>query len=167
MTIRDSRLGALKRRAIALAVLMLVLAGCASTGTAKSSPSSGPITKPPAGQPAASLAGLAKNGDGYVDLTIQQLADALPAKGFTLVNVHVPYAGELPQTDLFIPYDEIVQQTNKLPDKSAPIVLYCRSGHMSTEAAKSLVKLGYTNIMELDGGMSAWESAGHEVLLKQ
>jgi rhodanese-related sulfurtransferase len=163
MTIRDSRLGALQRRAVALTVLMLVLAGCAGTGTAKSSATSGAITRPPA----ASLAGLAKNGDGYVDLTVQQLADALPAKGFTLVNVHVPYAGELPQTDLFMPYDEIVQQTNKLPDKSAPIVLYCRSGRMSTEAAKSLVKLGYTNIMELDGGMSAWESAGHEVLLKQ
>ena len=83
------------------------------------------------------------------------------------MNVHVPYAGELAQTDLFIPYDQIAQQTSKLPDKSAPIVLYCRSGHMSTEAAKTLVKLGYTDVMQLAGGMSAWESAGHEVLQKQ
>jgi rhodanese-related sulfurtransferase len=102
-----------------------------------------------------------------VDLTAQQLSDALPGKGFTLVNVHIPYAGELPQTDLFIPYDQIEAQSSKLPDKSAPIVLYCRSGRMSTDAAKALVKLGYTNVMELDGGMSAWESPGREPQYKQ
>ena len=113
------------------------------------------------------LAGLPKNSDGYVDLTAQQLSDALPGKGFTLVNVHIPYAGELPQTDLFIPYDKIEEQASKLPDKSAPVVLYCRSGRMSTDAAKALVKLGYTNVMELDGGMSAWESAGRELQYKQ
>ena len=171
MTARASRSGALQLRAVGLMALVLLLAGCASAGTAKSPASSGAVAAegaPAAAKAApAALASLSKNGDGYVDLTVQQLSDALPGKAFTLVNVHIPYAGELPQTDLFIPYDKIETQASELPDKSAPIVLYCRSGHMSTEAAKVLVKLGYANVMELDGGMSAWESAGRELLYKQ
>lgn len=165
MIARGSGLRALSRRAVGLMAVVLLLAGCASVGTAKAPATSG-AAKGSQSLPAA-FATLPKNADGYTKLTAQQLNDALPAKGFALVNVHVPYAGELPQTDLFIAYDQIAQQANKLPDKSAPIVLYCRSGQMSTIAAKTLVKLGYTNVLELDGGMGAWESAGYQVLQKQ
>ena len=165
MTQRSSPFGALRARALALIALAVLLAGCASVGTAKI-PATPGSAKGSEAVPAA-FAGLTKNADGYTKLTAQQLNDALAAKRFTLVNVHVPYAGELPQTDLFIAYDQMAQQANRLPDKSAPIVLYCRSGHMSTIAAKALVKLGYTNVLELDGGMGAWESAGYQVLQKQ
>jgi rhodanese-related sulfurtransferase len=85
----------------------------------------------------------------------------------TLVNVHVPYEGEIPQTDLFIPFDEIQDHLSQLPTRDAPIVLYCRSGSMSTTAAKALVNAGYTNVMELDGGFNAWKTQGHELLDKR
>ena len=109
----------------------------------------------------------ARNADGYVDISVAQLAGMMEDKDFTLVNVHIPYEGEIPETDLFIPYDEIQDRLDELPARDETIVLYCRSGGMSTTAAKVLVDEGYTNIMELDGGFNAWKTEGHELMDKR
>lgn len=108
----------------------------------------------------------AHNADGYTDITVPQLVALLPAKSITMINVHVPYEGEISQTDLFIPFDKISEYLDKLPAKDAPILLYCRSGRMSTEAAATLARLGYSEVMELDGGFNAWQAEGHELLMK-
>lgn len=117
-------------------------------------------------QPAVDLAKLPKNAAGFTDISVEQLAQTLPEKDYTLVNVHIPYAGDLPQTDLSIPFNEIANYQDQLPAKDAPIVLYCRSGNMSTQAAQTLVGLGYTNVIEVDGGMAAWQSAGYQLVDK-
>jgi len=89
----------------------------------------------------------------------------LQDKDFTLINVHIPYAGEIPQTDLFIPYNEIEQNTDKLPaNKDARLVIYCRSGPMSATAAKTLLKLGYTQVFDVEGGMRAWQAVGYRLI---
>ena len=109
----------------------------------------------------------AKNTEGYADISVDQLAVMMEDKDFTLVNVHIPYEGEIPETDLFIPYDEIQDHLDELPAGDETIVLYCRSGSMSTSAAEVLVDEGYTNIIELDGGFNAWKAQGHELLDKR
>ncbi|NOY77800.1 MAG: hypothetical protein GXO76_08020 [Calditrichaeota bacterium] len=101
-------------------------------------------------------------------LSAKQLAAQLKEKNFLLVNVHIPYAGELPQTDFFVPYDQIKQNINKFPkDKNAKIVVYCRSGGMSIIAAETLAKLGYKNVYYLSGGMRAWTQAGNKLIIKK
>lgn len=93
-----------------------------------------------------------------------ELKTLMENKDFFLVNVHIPFEGNLPKINLSIPFDTIEQNLDKLPDdKTAKIVLYCRSGRMSTIAAQELVKLGYTNIWNLDGGMASWEQAGQPI----
>jgi rhodanese-related sulfurtransferase len=133
----------------AMALLSLLVAACGTASpTAEGSPAGGEFPK---------------NADGYADISVEQLAGMLDDESLTMVNVHIPYEGEIPETDLFIPFDEITDHLDQLPDKEAPIVLYCRSGNMSTTAARDLAALGYTNLFELDGGFNAWKAAGYEL----
>ena len=48
----------------------------------------------------------------------------------------------------------------KVPDKSTRMVLYCGGGFRSALAADALQKMGYTNVISLDGGWRAWQQSG-------
>lgn len=100
--------------------------------------------------PRAQLVGV----DGFVDFL-----DTTPSA--VLVNVHIPYEGHIDGTDAFVPFDEIGTWEGLPADPDAPIALYCRSGSMSAQATATLVDLGYTNLVDLDGGMNAWTAAGN------
>ena len=131
---------------------LLILFGLTACQPAKTA---GPISGAP----------VAVDGGSYRNVTAPEL-NAMLAQGkdFTFVNVHIPFAGDIAGTDKSIPYDEIEQNLSQLPaEKNAKIVLYCRSGRMSELAARVLVKLGYTNLWNLDGGMEAWQQAGFEI----
>jgi rhodanese-related sulfurtransferase len=105
-----------------------------------------------------------EGGRYYTNIPASRLREMAGATEFTLVNVHVPFVGNIPGTDLSIPYDQITQSLSDLPkDRNARIVLYCQSGRMSTLAAEQLVSLGYTNIWNLQGGMVVWEKAGYQI----
>ena len=47
------------------------------------------------------------------------------------------------------------------PDPSAELVLYCGGGFRSALAADNLQKMGYTNVLSMDGGWRGWTDAGH------
>jgi len=48
----------------------------------------------------------------------------------------------------------------KVPDKAAKILLYCGGGFRSALAADALNKMGYQDVISLDGGWKAWSAAG-------
>ena len=48
-----------------------------------------------------------------------------------------------------------------VPDKQAPILLYCGGGYRSVLAADALTQMGYTNVTSMDGGIKAWREAGY------
>lgn len=81
-----------------------------------------------------------------------------------LINVHVPYEDHIEGTDAFIAFDSILESADLPTDKEAPIALYCRSGNMSAQASAVLADAGYTNVIDLDGGMNAWEASGNPLI---
>ena len=100
-------------------------------------------------------------GGAYTNVTAPALNRMLEDKDFLLVNVHIPYEGEIAKTDAFIPFDRVEQELHRLPTKrDAKMVLYCMSDRMSTIAAEMLVRLGYTNVWNLQGGMVGWRKQG-------
>lgn len=50
-----------------------------------------------------------------------------------------------------------------VPDKAQRMVLYCGGGYRSALAADALQKMGYTNVISLDGGWKAWVEGGMPV----
>jgi len=48
----------------------------------------------------------------------------------------------------------------QVPDRGTRIVLYCGGGFRSALAADALQKMGYGNVISLDGGWRAWQQAG-------
>jgi rhodanese-related sulfurtransferase len=54
-----------------------------------------------------------------------------------------------------------------IADKSARIVLYCGGGFRSALAAENLQKMGYTNVLSMDGGWNAWIEAGYSSVKDQ
>ncbi len=141
----------LKRLGLVI-TLSLILVACSSASSSSSGEELGHIVP--------------VDGAGeYIDITPQELQEMLEAKDFFFVNVHIPYAGEIPDTDAFIAFDEVDTRLDEFPsEKDAKIVLYCRSGSMSAIAARELVQDGFTNIFNLDGGYRAWAEAGFEFI---
>lgn len=135
-------------------LVILLLTGCGSARTMR-----GP-TAPPKTQ-------IVRVGEGrsYTDVSADELAALLETRDFVLINVHVPYEGHIVGTDAFVPFDDIEGSLGKPPtDRDAKLLVYCRSGGMSAIAARKLVDLGYTHVVNLDGGMIAWEAAGQSIL---
>ncbi len=49
----------------------------------------------------------------------------------------------------------------KVPDLNTPVVLYCGGGFRSALAADNLQKMGYTDVISMDGGVRDWRNKGY------
>jgi sulfur-carrier protein adenylyltransferase/sulfurtransferase len=91
-----------------------------------------------------------------------QEVDALP-DGTAIVDVREDSEwdqGHLPNA-VHISKSYVEQQIEAaVPDRDAPVVLYCAGGVRSLFAAQTLEQLGYTNVASMSGGFQSWKSAG-------
>lgn len=70
---------------------------------------------------------------------------------------HIPGAIHIPRGLLEF------QIENKISDKNKEIVVYCKTGGRASLATFTLVRMGYKNVKNLDGGWKAWVKAGNPV----
>lgn len=81
---------------------------------------------------------------------------ALVQNGALVIDVRTPgeFSGGAIKGAVNIPYDEIAAKIGQVEaDKSRPIIVYCRSGARAGVARKSLIQLGYTQVVN-GGGIS-------------
>ena len=87
-------------------------------------------------------------------------AARIEAPGVGTINVRTPNEGRMAGTDLAIAFDQIAESSELPVDRGTPLAVYCRSGNMSEDTVGDLEALGYTDIVELDGGFDGWEASG-------
>ncbi len=150
--------------AVSVLFSVLILFGCggetSDSSDSEDSRSPEPTTKSVSEKPGEQVS---VDGGTFTRLSPTELRNMKDKQDFPLVNVHIPFEGNIPGTDLSIPYNEIDQNLAQLPAKDEKILLYCRSGSMSDQASETLVELGYTNVWDLGGGMIAWQEAGYRL----
>jgi len=120
----------LRKIAIIMLILALILSGCAK-----------------------------KSAQDYQDISAKDLYSILQnEKDFILVDVREP--DELTDTGFIpdavnIPLGQIEQKLSTLP-KTGKLIVYCKTGNRSAQAAKFLVSKGYPNVYNLEGGIERW-----------
>jgi molybdopterin/thiamine biosynthesis adenylyltransferase/rhodanese-related sulfurtransferase len=96
-----------------------------------------------------------------VDTAEAEAAVAVP--GVVVLDVREPdeyEQGALPRA-VHIPRGHLESQVEgKLPDKAAPVVIYCAGGTRSAFAADTLAQLGYTDVVSVAGGFNKWKNEG-------
>ncbi|MFD2370116.1 rhodanese-like domain-containing protein [Brevibacillus sp. GCM10020057] len=98
---------------------------------------------------------------GLRNLTAEQFRQRVNQKsGVVLIDVREPHEykrGYIP-TAVNIPLSQLGKRVKEISSKNE-VLLYCRSGMRSKQAAKILSKHGFTNMAHLKGGIMTWQGA--------
>ncbi|MGD2099992.1 MAG: rhodanese-like domain-containing protein [Desulfobacterales bacterium] len=133
-------------------VLSLIIVGCASQKASQKAMTTEEM--------------VAEAKESICEVTVSEAKELLDKGGYLFLDCrepkeykmgHVPGAVNIPRglIEFKIP--------NKVPDKSTHIVMYCKKGGRGCLAACTLCRMGYENVMNMDGGWLAWEKAGYPV----
>jgi rhodanese-related sulfurtransferase len=99
-----------------------------------------------------------------VELDAKSFFNEIQGKDIQLVDVRTlgEYNSGHIQNALLIDFynPEFYNEMNDTLDKEKPVYVYCRSGNRSGKAANELEKLGFSKIIDLDGGINSWTRQG-------
>ena len=105
-------------------------------------------------------AGAGKQTNTYRQISMDEAAIMMEQEtDYIILDVRRPdeyAAGHIPNAVNVANESIGTSEIAELPDKNQLILVYCRSGRRSKEAAEKLVKLGYTNVVEF-GGILDWK----------
>lgn len=97
--------------------------------------------------------------ESYMNITANEAKEIMDTQSdYIILDVRTQEEfaqGHIPNAVLIPDYEIETKATSMLTDKNQLILVYCRSGRRSKNAAEKLVKLGYTNIKEF-GGIIDW-----------
>jgi rhodanese-related sulfurtransferase len=119
------------------------------------------------------LADMLEEARARIEVTTPpEITDAVSSGGVLFLDIrepeewqaaHVPEAVHIPRGMLEFRADPASQYYDARLGSGKPIVVSCASGGRSALATALLGDMGYENVRNLDGGMKAWEEAGHRV----
>jgi len=115
------------------------------------------------------LSGCLGNGGAWERVDVEAFDEAIKEdNGGFLLDVRTTSEweqdGHLENATL-IPHTDLEDRVSELPqDKDTLILLYCRSGNRSQDAAQTLQDLGFNNLIELESGITGWKNAGMPVV---
>jgi len=100
----------------------------------------------------------------YTDITVQQAKGMIDRGEVFILDVRTQEeydAGHIRNSTL-IPVQVIDKRLNEIP-RDRKILVYCRSGHRSTQASEILAKNGFKEVYNMKDGIEGWVNAGYEV----
>ncbi len=105
---------------------------------------------------------------GFYTVKADKVTEYLAEKNPTIIDVRSQAEWDKDgyiEGATLIPFPEFLDNLDKLPaDKNAPILIYCASGHRGGMAMMALRLLGYTDVINLNGGLNAWKAANLPVV---
>lgn len=114
--------------------------------------------------------GMGEQVDGYEVASVKHAHEHWQAGSqspipFFFLDVRTPeeYAEGHVEGSTLIPVQELEGRLSEVP-KDKRVYVYCHSGKRSAAASNMLVKEGFTNIENIDGGIKAWREAGYPVV---
>lgn len=98
----------------------------------------------------------------YKILSAAEFEKAMNKDNITIVDVRTPEEyqnGHLKTAQNINYFDSDFQEKMALFDKEKPLYIYCKSGNRSGKAGKIIQKMGFKEVYDLQGGVSAWSGA--------
>lgn len=94
-------------------------------------------------------------------ISVAEARDAVKAENVQFIDVRTPeeYAGGHAPKALNLPLDNLEDDLTKL-DKTKPVYVICQTGRRSQKGAEILLKNGFADIYNINGGTSEWIKAG-------
>ncbi len=136
------------RTMICVLIAGIMMAGCTAQ----------PGQTPPSGVPEEPVQPAAEEKAPYVKITAEEAKKIMDEQPAVVVDVRTQeeYEEGHIKDAVLIPVDTIEKEAGKvLTDKSAVILVYCRSGNRSKTASEALINLGYLNVYDF-GGIIDW-----------